>query len=711
MATLTVTATHDYRSDPLTNIDSIVFATSSGATATFNSDQFGPGLISNNVAISGDAHQNVVQVVGVAPGAFSAAQWSFSNWGSSDQPSFADGVVLMGSPDAGGQDTITGSSQGDEIWASSSAFQADDGADSLSGGAGDDVFRIHRGSSYTLFDGGPGTDTIWVFSQMTDPGTVDLSNSTIVGVERLRLAASHASATLRGDQIGGPGKIQEVEGYPPGPGLNSLTVNGDHVDLSTVTFVNSGQIVHINGTSASGNTLIGSSQSDIISAFDGSSGDILDGRGGSDTLTGGSGNDRYVYASGYGADSIFGFVAGAGTPDKIDLTGVRSAHDFATVLAAATQSGADTVFNFGSGDTLTLHNIQKTALAADDFILNQSTFRLAAFAPDAGGWVNDTTYPRELADVNGDHMADIVGFGDGGVYVALATGGGAFGPSSFKLANFAPSAGGWSNDSVYPRELADVDGDGMADIVGFGESGVYVALATGGGSFGPSSFKLANFAPSAGGWSNNTAYPRELADVDGDGMADIVGFGQDGVYVALATGGGSFGPSSFRLANFAPGAGGWSNADKYPRFLADVNGDHLADIVGFGESGVYVALATGGGSFGPSSFKLANFAPSTGGWANENTYPRELADVNGDHMADIVGFGADGVYFALATGGGSFGRSSFQLENFAPNAGGWSSQDIYPRHLADVDHDGAADIVGFGQSGVYDALANGFHFV
>jgi hypothetical protein len=85
--------------------------------------------------------------------------------------------------------------------------------------------------------------------------------------------------------------------------------------------------------------------------------------------------------------------------------------------------------------------------------------------------------------------------------------------------------------------------------------------------------------------------------------------------------------------------------------------------------------------------------------------------VNGDGMADIVGFGAEGVYFALATGGGSFGPSSFQLANFAPNAGGWTSQDIYPRHLADVDHDGAADIVGFGQSGVYDALANGFHFV
>jgi hypothetical protein len=337
-----------------------------------------------------------------------------------------------------------------------------------------------------------------------------------------------------------------------------------------------------------------------------------------------------------------------------------------------------------------------------------ATFQLAAFAPAAGGWNSDTTYPRELADVNKDGFADIVGFGQSGVYVALGTGNGSFGTPSFKLAAFAPDAGGWNNDDRYPRELADVNKDGFADIVGFGESGVYVALGTGNGSFGTPSFKLAAFAPGAGGWNSETTYPRELADVNNDGMADIVGFGQDGVYVALATGGGSFGPSSFKLANFAPGAGGWSNNDKFPRFLADVNGDHMADIVGFGQDGVYVALATGGGSFGPSSFKLANFAPSAGGWINQTNYPRELADVNNDGMADIVGFGQDGVYVALASGGGNFGPSSFQLANFAPGAGGWNSDTLYPRHLADLNHDGAADIVGFGQSGVYDAL-NGFH--
>jgi hypothetical protein len=249
-----------------------------------------------------------------------------------------------------------------------------------------------------------------------------------------------------------------------------------------------------------------------------------------------------------------------------------------------------------------------------------------------------------LADVNGDGMADIVGFGEDGVYVALATGGGHFGPAVSALAAFAPSAGGWSSDDRYPRELADVNGDGMADIVGFGEDGVYVALATGGGHFGAPTSELAAFAPSAGGWSSDNRYPRELADVNGDGMADIVGFGEDGFYVALATGGGHFGAPTSEMAAFAPSAGGWSSDDRYPRQLADLNGDGMADIVGIGEDGIYAALASGGGHFAAAAFEMAAFAPSAGDWSSQDTQPRELGDVDGNHSADIVAFGYYGIY-------------------------------------------------------------------
>jgi hypothetical protein len=55
----------------------------------------------------------------------------------------------------------------------------------------------------------------------------------------------------------------------------------------------------------------------------------------------------------------------------------------------------------------------------------------------------------------------------------------------------------------------------------------------------------------------------------------------------------------------------------------------------------------------------------------------------------------------------SFGPPGKQLNTFGVDADGWSSQDIYPRLLADIDNDGKADIVGFGHDGVITSLANG----
>jgi hypothetical protein len=321
--------------------------------------------------------------------------------------------------------------------------------------------------------------------------------------------------------------------------------------------------------------------------------------------------------------------------------------------------------------------------------------QLSAFAPTTG-WSSEVTYPRELADVDGDGMADIVGFGANGAWVSLATGNGHFGAPVFESTAFAPTTG-WNSNTTYPRELADVNGDHMADIVGFGASGVWVALATGGGGFAAPVFESTAFAPTTG-WNSDVTYPRELADVNGDHMADIVAFGSMGVWVSLATGGGGFATPVFESTAFAPTTG-WNNNDQYPRELADVNGDHMADIVGFGATGVWVSLASGGGGFATPVFESTAFAPTTG-WNSNDQYPRELADINGDHMADIVGFGATGVWVSLATGNGQFAAPAFDLPLLA-QSDGWSNQTSFPRELADVTGDHHADIVGFGSTGVW----------
>jgi hypothetical protein len=151
----------------------------------------------------------------------------------------------------------------------------------------------------------------------------------------------------------------------------------------------------------------------------------------------------------------------------------------------------------------------------------------------------------------------------------------------------------------------------------------------------------------------------------------------------------------------SPSAGGWTSQDQYPRFLADVTGNGRDDIVAFGSDGVYVALSNGDGTFQQPFLALPGFAPSVGGWSSQDLYPRQLADINGDGRADIIGFGASGVYYALGQPDGTFGPITNAVQSFGPDAGGWSSQNTYPRLVGDVTGNGTADIVGFGSSGVF----------
>ena len=225
-----------------------------------------------------------------------------------------------------------------------------------------------------------------------------------------------------------------------------------------------------------------------------------------------------------------------------------------------------------------------------------STNLASAFTVEKGNWQTSLN-PRVAADVNGDGRADIIGFSNTSVVTALGQKDGTFARAKTAYPNaFTVKHGGWSV-SKHPRLVADVNGDGYADIVGFANAGVVTALGKKDGTFARAKAAYPKaFTVKHGGWSVSK-HPRLVADVNGDGYADIIGFANAGVVTALGKKDGTFArvkaayPKAFTVKH-----GGWS-VSKHPRLVADVNGDGYADIIGFANAGVVTALGKKDGTF------------------------------------------------------------------------------------------------------------------
>ncbi|WP_062650691.1 FG-GAP-like repeat-containing protein [Streptomyces maremycinicus] len=264
----------------------------------------------------------------------------------------------------------------------------------------------------------------------------------------------------------------------------------------------------------------------------------------------------------------------------------------------------------------------------------------------AGGWLTDK-HPRFLADTTGDGRLDIVGCHDDGVWISLQDEDGQFAPlpgePALRAFGHDEKAGGWLTDK-HPRFLADTTGDGRLDIVGCHDDGVWISLQDEDGQFAEPLYVLNDFGTDQG-WISAQEHPRFLLKTTGDGETDIVGFGPHGVVVARGHGDGTFEPSKLVLNDFGT-AQGWT-AEKHLRFLADVTGDGSPDIVGFGDEGVWVSHNRGDGTFEQARLACRGFgyADDAGAW-RVGHHPRFLADITGDGRVDIVGFGGPGVYVA-----------------------------------------------------------------
>jgi len=213
-----------------------------------------------------------------------------------------------------------------------------------------------------------------------------------------------------------------------------------------------------------------------------------------------------------------------------------------------------------------------------------------------------------VADLTGDGILDLVvaNYNDDTVSVLLGKGDGTFLPQEvFPV-----------GDKPYSVALADLTGDGRDDIVVANSASdtVSVLLNLGG------SKNSVDFAPQITFASGRQPFSVAVADLTGDGIADIVTANafDNTVSVLLGNGDGTFQPAR----TFPAGARPYSVA------VADLTGDGRPDIVttNYGGNTVSVLLNDGGGTFGePQTFAT-----------DESPVQTVVADVNGDGRPDLV---------------------------------------------------------------------------
>jgi hypothetical protein len=247
-----------------------------------------------------------------------------------------------------------------------------------------------------------------------------------------------------------------------------------------------------------------------------------------------------------------------------------------------------------------------------------------------------------------------------------------------------PGASPWSSTACQPGEtckLADVNRDGKADVIAFTPQASWptanVSLSNGTNGFLPRTQ-----------WSWFFCQNGEQCDVgdfDHDGNADVVAFtggASPSVWVGYSNGVNGFGQAQQISTGFC------SSGDVCR--AADINGDGAADLVRFtqgpsAEVWVQYSPITRGATFLPP-YQLATGFCRTGETC-------DLGDVNGDGLVDLIAFkrgSAPQVWVGVMTP-----VASGLLQATTQQWSSYFCLDGEVCTLADVNHDGDADLISF----------------
>jgi hypothetical protein len=326
---------------------------------------------------------------------------------------------------------------------------------------------------------------------------------------------------------------------------------------------------------------------------------------------------------------------------------------------------------------------------------------------------------NNLGDFNGDGIPDLITNPGGPTFtVQLGTGKGTYTPFSTITApesvNLATSA------------IADINGNGKADLVFLGASAYYTALGNGNGTFqAPVSHPLPQIAPPGNFDISATFSDLQLADLTGNGHQDLIltfneiegGTGvsnpyNQGFMVLLGNGDATFKTTPLITTTYSGASA--PATELLPKIvdIADLNGkpDLVVVYPSFSiatgaTSKIQVYLGKGDGTFEAPNTVNTAVNPPTQGWGS----PLVLADFNHDGKLDLACLGetSDGqAQLSISLGNGN---GTFAAPTILNLAGGDTVQDSIIA-AADFNGDGHVDLALFDSeaySGVFYGNGNG----
>jgi hypothetical protein len=261
-------------------------------------------------------------------------------------------------------------------WTGNDVINVGLGDNTVTTGSGDDLLIADYAALSTAFTlAAPTADAGGYTGSLTDGIVTNRVN--FAGIDRFDITTGSGNDSIA---TGGGNDV-----FNTGAGGDTIDGNGG---VDTVSYATSaaGVIVDLDAGTAAGGDAAGDTLSDIENLVGGAQADRFTGSTANNTLTGGGARDHFSFLAGFGDDVVTDFNAANETLHF--SAGVFA--NVAAALAAKSQSGVDTLFDDGFGNTLTLLNVNASSVTAANIdIIAVNDAPLATHLTQSKGYIED----------------------------------------------------------------------------------------------------------------------------------------------------------------------------------------------------------------------------------------------------------------------------------------------------------------------------------